>query len=72
MGPRALLDESGNFRHYRDPILGPPDRSQSLYRLRYPREYLLTVTYFKTVCLFLPDTRRVLLLLRDTRVLISA
>jgi hypothetical protein len=58
VGPRARLDESGKSRHYLDPIPGPPTRSQSLYRLRYTREYLLNFTYFKTVCLFLPDTRR--------------
>jgi len=44
VGPRAGLEECGKSRPHRDSIPGPPIRSESIYRLRYPGLPLLSLS----------------------------
>jgi hypothetical protein len=41
VGPRAGLEDVEKRKLFTLPGLGLPDRSQSLYRLRYPSSYLV-------------------------------
>jgi len=43
VGPRAGLDRCGKSRPHRDSIPDRPNRSQSLYRLKYLPEYKVNV-----------------------------